>query len=133
MQSGCATIISGQHQNIQVLSEPIGANACAYIGSDLRNIIKTEQTQCVVTPGTFKLRRDDNQIIQIDKEGFHKEYINLTSGWNGVILGNVVVGGIVGGAIDIGTGAAYQLYPNKINVNLRPLSEASFIPSALKD
>jgi hypothetical protein len=38
--TGCATFISGRHQDVQVISSPSGAKACS-------------EGQCITTPRTF--------------------------------------------------------------------------------
>jgi hypothetical protein len=48
------------------------------------------------------------------------ETVTLTSGVGGAIAGNLILGGIIGGGIDMASGAAYKLYPETINVALRP-------------
>jgi hypothetical protein len=70
--TGCATIISGRHQDVQVISSPHGAKACTC-------------GQCVTTPGSFTLRKDTNHVMLIEKPGYMSETVTLTSGVGGAI------------------------------------------------
>lgn len=106
LQSGCATIISGRHQDVPVISSPHGAKACT-------------SGQCVTTPGSFTLRRDANHIVVVEKDGYLPETVTLTSGVGAAVAGNLIFGGIIGGGIDMASGAAYKLYPETLNVALR--------------
>jgi hypothetical protein len=109
--TGCATIISGKHQDVQVISSPHGAKACT-------------NGQCITTPGSFTLRKDTNYVIVIEKDGYISETVMLTSGVGGAVAGNILLGGIIGGAVDMASGAAYKLYPETVNVALRSMPGA---------
>jgi hypothetical protein len=106
LQAGCATIISGRHQDVQVISSPSGAKACT-------------SGQCITTPGNLTLRRDTNHVILVEKDGYISETIMLTSGVGPSVAGNIILGGLIGGGIDAATGALYKLYPETVNVALR--------------
>lgn len=107
LPTACATIISGKHQEVQVISSPSGAKA-------------STSGQTIITPGTFTLRRDTNHVIAIEKEGYISETVTLTSGVGPAVAGNIIFGGLIGGGIDAATGALYKLYPETVNVALRP-------------
>jgi hypothetical protein len=53
------------------------------------------------------------------KDGYVSETVTLTSGVGGTVAGNILLGGIIGGGIDMASGAAYKLYPETINIALR--------------
>lgn len=108
LQIGCATILVGKYQEVQVLSSPPGAKA-------------TTVGQSVTTPGTFTLRRDTNYSVSIEKDGYFPETVSLTSGLGPTAAGNVILGGLIGGGVDAMTGALYKLYPETVNVALRPV------------
>jgi len=114
LQAGCATIISGRHQEVQIISSPSGAKACT-------------GGQCVTTPGTFTLRRDTNHAIAIEKDGYVSESVILTSGVGPAVAGNIIFGGLIGGGIDAASGALYKLYPETVNVALR---QPGFTPTS---
>lgn len=106
---GCATIIHGGRQNIPVKSYPSGASVSV-------NRIK------VVTPGVINLSRAEPAVIlKFEKEGYQPVEVTLIRTTDGWIWGNLFIGGLIGIAIDYGTGAAYQLSPNEVNVTLKSL------------
>ena len=104
--SGCATIISGRHQEVQIMSLPSGAKACA-------------GGQCVTTPGSLTLRRDSHHMLLVEKDGYLSETVQITSGIGASVFGNIILGGLIGGGIDAASGAAYKLYPETVAVTLR--------------
>ncbi len=50
------------------------------------------------------------------------ETVTLTSGVGPAVAGNIIFGGLIGGGIDAASGAMYKLYPEMVNVALRPTS-----------
>ena len=58
-------------------------------------------------------------MVIIEKDGYVSETVTLTSGVGGAIAGNILLGGIIGGGIDMASGAAYKLYPETVNIALR--------------
>lgn len=99
--SGCATMIRGTEDTLQVSSDPSGAN------------VELSGGQSGTTPCSFVLKRNQSCIVKISKEGYHTEAVTVypTLAGSGVILG---------GLIDYGTGAVYNLTPNPVNVLLKP-------------
>ncbi len=106
---GCATILVGRHQEIQVASLPPGAKA-------------STEGQDITTPGTFNLLRNTNHVIVIEKEGYLPETVTLTSGVGAAVAGNLLFGRLIGTGIDAATGAMYRLSPEAVNVELKPAS-----------
>lgn len=106
---GCATIIHGGRQNVPINSTPSGAT------------VKVNQIT-VTTPGVVNLSRSDPAcVLRFEKEGYEPVDVTLYRSMDGWIWGNVLIGGIIGIAIDFSTGAAYQLTPNVVNVTLKEL------------
>jgi hypothetical protein len=103
---GCATIIHGTGQNIQVNSDPDEAEIWID-GANYGN-----------TPSRVFLSRKNDYYLVIKKEGFEDSATKIkreTSGW---LLGNIVFGGLIGCGIDFSSGGAYDLHPDKFLVNL---------------
>ncbi|MEA3364570.1 MAG: hypothetical protein U9Q79_02930, partial [Candidatus Hydrogenedentes bacterium] len=77
------------------------------------------------TPATFKVSRKGGFTGPIEKEGYEPVTVQVTSQVAGAgaagMAGNVILGGLVGAAIDAGSGATKHLKPNPINVKLVPL------------
>ena len=116
---GCATIVNGKTQDIAIATNPPGATC--YIDSG----------QTVVTPSSVNLRRNKDYVLTITKDGYQPQTVPLTSVMSGWMAGNILLGGIIGGGIDAATGAAWTITPEKVNINLIPLSpgQAAVAPS----
>lgn len=99
--SGCATMIRGTEEMVQVTSEPSGAIAEASDG------------QKCVTPCQLKFKRNQTVQIKITKDGYQPQSMSVypTLAGAGVLLG---------GVIDYGTGAVYSLTPNPCCALLNP-------------
>ncbi|MFD1194023.1 PEGA domain-containing protein [Seohaeicola saemankumensis] len=110
--SGCATITRGSEDVLVVNSQPQGAQVQLSNGMS-----------CTSTPCSFKLPRRSNLEIAVSKKGCREVKTNVThktadSGAAGV-AGNVLVGGIIGLAVDASTGASQDLVPNPVEVTLQ--------------
>ena len=104
---GCASIIHGRHQNVHISSVPARAEASI-------------DGHRVITPTTISLRRDQNYSVVVEKEGYSpaRADIRRKFDWFWSILGNAVFGGLIGLAIDAGSGACWKLSPDKIEMKL---------------
>jgi hypothetical protein len=114
MLGGCATVVRGTTDQVQVISEPSGAEARTSIGN-----------YCSSTPCTFEVARKTEFIVTISKEGYEPQDVPVktqVSGAGGAgMAGNILLGGIVGIAADAATGATLDHYPNPVRVSLRPV------------
>ena len=105
-QSGCATIIHGHDQTVEVRSAPEGATVVV----DGRNV--------GVTPLSTDLRRGKPHVVEVSKDGYLTETVMTTTKANSTTALNAVIGGGAGLLIDFATGAATNVTPNAIAVNL---------------
>lgn len=123
LTTGCATITRGSTDTLVVESEPPGAE------------IKLSNGLSGKTPATFTLPRKDALVVKIQKAGYEPVDVNITpqvSGAGGAgMAGNVLVGGLIGAAVDAGSGAMNDLLPNPVRVNLVPQEGAAFDDSGL--
>jgi hypothetical protein len=74
------------------------------------------------TPTKVTLKRKDNYLVTIKKEGYKEATVKIegtTSAW---IIGNVIFGGILGCGIDLLTGGAYDLKPERLDINLTKMA-----------
>ena len=111
--SGCATITRGTTDQVQIMSDPSGADARTSLG------------QTCVTPCTLQMSRKDEFTVTVSKSGFTEESVPVKtqvagSGAAG-FAGNVLLGGIIGMGADAYTGATMEHVPNPVSVTLRPL------------
>jgi len=108
--SGCATVINGTSQDFSINTDPVGARATLSTG-----------TECV-TPCEVSLKRRHDLRIDFEKDGYEPAYVLVQSRTGGAIAGNILLGGIVGGAVDAANGATNHLEPQPLNLRLARLS-----------
>lgn len=120
--SGCASIVRGTTQDIPVNSYP--SNAEIYISGQgfINNQVHS------LTPNQITFIRKFPYTITIKKYGYIDYSIQITPVMDAAIAGNLFLGGIIGGAIDASSGAAYSLIPSMINANLQ---RDNLIPDSL--
>jgi hypothetical protein len=97
--SGCATIIRGTEQQIAVNTNPPGAD------------LQFSNGQSCQSPCSLKVSRSQSLQINISKGGCQTQTATMipTLAGGGVILG---------GLIDYGTGAVYDLQPNPLTITM---------------
>ena len=115
--SGCATITRGTKEVLVVESKPSGATVTLSTGLT------------GTTPATFKVSRKGGFVVTIEKEGYETIRVQVSSqvagGGAAGMAGNIFLGGLIGAAVDAGTGATLQLKPNPIQVELVPIEQPS--------
>ena len=108
--SSCATVTRGTRDTLIVESEPSGARVSLSTG------------ERGTTPTSFSLARSQPVTVTVEKAGFETAYVTVTptvAGAGGAgLVGNIVLGGVIGAAVDLGTGAANDLKPNPVRVKL---------------
>lgn len=106
---GCATIMNrGGKQWVVITSTPTGATATV------------DGFTTIQTPGQLKLKRKKDHIIVFEKEGYETAQTLIENEMSNWVWGNILLGGLIGLAIDFGTGGAYKLEPESVNVTLKP-------------
>ena len=114
---GCATIIHhGGKQSILINSDPSGAMATI------------DGTMKLETPGQAKLKRGQTHIVIFDKEGYESSKAFVDHDFSGWVFGNLGFGGLIGLAVDFGTGAAWNLEPGTVSATLTPLKAEAATP-----
>ena len=114
--SGCATVVKGSTEQVAVSTSPVSGATC--------ELSSSEGKWTVTTPGTANvgLTKHDLQV-QCDKDGYQQAKTTVPSGFQVWTVGNVLIGGLIGFAIDAGTGAVNE-YPHSIDVPLTPTAAA---------
>ncbi|MEO6067408.1 MAG: hypothetical protein ABIQ41_05450 [Gemmatimonadales bacterium] len=110
--SGCATILGGGSS--QAVSIQSSTPATHFVIRSSSGI----QIASGDAPQSVRLPRKNEYQIDFTAPGFQPQTIALTKGTNGWIFGNLVVGWIVGFAIDFATGSAYKLEPSVVNITM---------------
>jgi len=115
LTGACATITGGQKQALSVQTAPITGAQC--------NLTNDEGTWFVSqTPGSVTINRSYSDLSVTCEKGEHKGATSVKSKTKGMAFGNIIAGGIIGGAVDMGTGAAYD-YPTLITVEMKKGSD----------
>ena len=108
--SGCATITRGTTEQLSIQSVPTGAT------------VRLSNGFTGVTPATFTVPRKGDIFLTVSKEGYVPVEVTLYSKLSGRgtagFLGNALIGGIIGGGVDVATGATLSHVPNPVNVTL---------------
>lgn len=108
--ASCASITRGSKEVLVVDSTPQAAT------------VQLSTGQTGTTPASFKVPRRDPITVTVSKPGFYSRSTVLQSqiaGAGGAAMaGNLVFGGLIGAAVDAGTGAMYEHKPNPLNVTL---------------
>ena len=111
---GCATLINGSTQNVAITSNPPGASAT----------VLPEQKE-LVTPGQVELPRRQVHTVLFQLEGYQPATIYLDRNYSYWTAGNLILGGVVGLAVDQSTGANYRLVPEPVHVDLVPVGASA--------
>jgi hypothetical protein len=109
ISSGCATIIHGTTQDIGITTDPSGAE------------IVVDGRERYKSPIKITMKRKDDHIVEVSKDGYQKETVNIKSVVSGAVAGNIIAGGLIGWGIDAASGGQYRLVPENVDIRLRPL------------
>jgi PEGA domain len=116
----CATVTRGTTNQVQIMSEPSGAN------------VKTSFHQTCTTPCTLTVNRKDSFQVTISLAGYKDEIVNVNTRVAGEgaagFVGNVIIGGVAGMAADAITGATLEHFPNPIEVKLARSAGGQSVP-----
>ena len=104
--TGCATILSGTSQTVEVRSAPHGARVVV----DGRDV--------GTTPLKTDLKRGVPHTVQVSKDGYLDETVVTTTRGNGAVALNVIIGGGFGAIVDVASGAATHVTPDSVAVDL---------------
>lgn len=114
--SSCATIISGTTATVQIdgkFTEPM-------------TITTSFQTyEEVVLPAEVKIKRQhlDGQRIKISSPNYTYEDIILNRKTNGWAFGNILIGGLIGLGVDLGTNAVSKPGQDTYYIKATPKNE----------
>jgi hypothetical protein len=112
----CATVTRGTSQTFTVESTPPGARVSTSNGF-----------ACDATPCTFRMPRKDAFRATVSMDGYVTQEHNITSEYAGGgaagFAGNVLIGGVIGMAVDGSSGAMKDLTPNPLVITLLTPSE----------
>lgn len=104
--SSCCAIVNGRTQDVQFNASPAGAKLMID-GQDRGTV-----------PQTVSLKRSEKHTIRIEAPGYAPYEATLDGSMSGWVFGNIALGGLIGLAIDFGTGAVYAF--DDVNATLAP-------------
>ncbi len=128
LMTGCAAITSGKQQPVSVNTvcdgEPIVEASCTLVNS--------KGSWEVTTPGSVMIHKAYGDLAVDCKKGDSAASTTFKSKNNKAVWGNILVGGLIGYAVDAGSGAGFD-YPSPMTVTMNapcpektpPFSEAT--------
>ena len=109
--SACATITQGTRDALVIETTPQGAS-----------VLTSNGYSCDSTPCALEMPKKHGFIVTLTKEGCETKNVNVVTkmakSGGAAVAGNVLVGGVIGLGVDAISGAAKELVPNQIKVNL---------------
>ena len=113
LASGCASVVNGPDQAVGISSAPSGA------------AVLVDGEPVGTTPMIAKLDRGGNHIVSLSKPGFERRDLTLTRSLSAWTFGNALFGylGLLGLAVDAGTGGMHRLHPEAIDATLHGANE----------
>lgn len=111
LTSACASITAGTTQTVEVNTPSKGGAECK---------LANEKGSWVVskTPGSTTVTKAyGDMTVSCEHPDGSKGSTSVQSATAGAAFGNIIAGGIIGAAVDMGSGAAY-VYPSSISVAL---------------
>ena len=124
--AGCASVVNGGNmQAITVValddSDPIDGADCVLENSGGRWSVKT--------PGMTKVNRTNVSLtINCNKEGYQPGTQVSSPRVSGALYGNLLVGGLIGVAVDMTTGAGFE-YDRTVQVKMTKVKDSPVVPS----
>jgi hypothetical protein len=94
------------------------------VSSKPAGVIVKMDDRTVTTPNCIQLHRGcPSYVLQFEKEGYKPVAIRLVQATDGWVWGNILIGGIIGIAIDFSNGSAYELTPEKTEIVLKKIDK----------
>ena len=112
--SGCASIVGSSSQPVSVQAmkggSPVSGATC--------ELTNDKGSWYVTTPGSVTVHKAFGDMsIKCQKESIDPALTTAKSSANGLVFGNILFGGIIGLAVDMGTGSGFD-YPSMVTVLL---------------
>lgn len=121
--ASCATVLAGTTQNVTIESDPPQAS-CRVTRGDVVIAANLATPQKINVP-----RHKDPLELTCTASGMADKRQFVIAGFSGATMGNIFLGGLIGAAIDAGSGANHA-YPEHVIVVMAP---ASFADGAVRD
>lgn len=120
LMTACSSVTKGTDQELFVQTPDVRDASCTLKDS------KNATYSVAKTPGYVSVQRGGGDLhIKCEKENYQDGEAILVQGFESMTMGNLLVGGLIGIAVDAASGAAFK-YPDNVTVLLRP--EPGFVP-----
>jgi len=111
--SGCASLTGSKNQPISVKTHSQNGDI-----TDAKCTLTNDKGEWfVTTPGSVVVSKSTSDMLVVCKKDVYKGSSKFESKSNGGVWGNILVGGLIGYAVDSSSGAGFD-YPSIINVPL---------------
>lgn len=124
LSSGCASLTRGTTEAFVVETKPPGADVNSSSG-----------WRCT-TPCSINVKRRSDFVLTISRANYETVTATVTSSIDGAgaagMAGNVILGGLIGAGIDVGTGAMHSHKPNPLVVEMVPLTSNAQLPATTR-
>lgn len=123
--SGCASVTTGQNQSVSVSTGSQTGAVCTLSNDGGTWYVNS-------TPGSVTVKRSYSDLTVNCTKGELAGTQVVKSNTKAMAFGNIVAGGVIGAAVDVGTGSAYD-YPTLIEVQLKGRQHASLEKTNMDD
>lgn len=114
--AGCATVTRGTTSDVEFISDPPGAR------------VETSRLESCTTPCTLKVSRKDEFQATFKLAGYKDQSVFVRTQVAGAgaagLVGNALIGGVIGVGVDVVTGASLEHVPNPVRVTLERIGPA---------
>jgi len=115
---GCATAIRGTTEEVTIITAPTDATIATDIG-----------LHCTNAPCRLIVPRKQAFVITATKDGYKPATLSVTTRMSGeggaALVGNVLIGGIIGIGVDAASGATLDHSPNPAVLVLEPIDPSN--------
>ncbi len=119
--TGCASIFNANPSLLSIMTNPEDAKVTITGMQNMEKITKR-------TPCSVYLNKGSDYTVRIELAGYQSEEIPIRRNVTGWFWGNILLGGIIGMAIDYGTGNMWAHTPTAVNFDL---SKVSSLPDTI--
>ncbi|WP_207539003.1 hypothetical protein [Sabulicella rubraurantiaca] len=113
LTTACATVTQGTTATIAVTTEPAGATCTVSRDGSPIAVVNP-------TPGTVTISRSSRDLaVRCERQGFQPAVATAPAGFQPMTMGNLLIGGLIGVAVDAASGAI-STYPANVALTLPP-------------
>jgi hypothetical protein len=116
LPAACASLSSGVTQSIDVATDPPGATCLLTRNGAVLGVVSP-------TPGSLTVGKSSRAIdVDCTRDGHDPASVRIEAGFQLMTAGNILSGGLLGVAVDAGTGAMHR-YPGRVSLPLAPIPD----------